>query len=728
MKLKKLKAPKNQKSSNASAIRGLFSGLKNSNLLAHQKATSSSGPSDYQMQSIRLLREIASNTELLLKPKKEKSNFLTKLLTGLGGLLLPMFSGGIARLGLGLGKKILQAMAMKNVAGAVGRGIGGIFGRGGKPKKGFLSKLGKVGKIGKIGALAGGIGMAGGLLKGSGTVLKSAGKIGGKLLPGVGLALGAGFAYDRFKKGDYLGALGEAVSGLTSLVPGIGTAASLAIQGGLMARDLSRKANSEAENTIIKTKDGMAELTDAQGKLVDKQNETIETFSSSISGMAKKATSAIGSGVSKMVKTLGDYGPTIIGIVGGGVGNIIKNMANFIPTLLNAVGAIAKNIGKKIYNFVSEPLSKIYNKIKSILPDIKLPSWQDMKDTAGGLYENSYAQSFVDRTGKVGNWLGRKVGLIDDNATKKNGGSSISLSGLYDAATPGQQKVMDGIGSGFRQVGGYVRNKAAQFGDFITNNESITLKQLEDSKLYRLSSGRYSSDNTVMDKFLAIESMGNAGARRRNSGGKLSQFIGLTQIGNAMRKQFGLSVEDSYDPHKNFAVAKKNALLNAKAFKKYGIPITATTLYLAHNQGLRGFLQIWNAAYNGGSLSARRKSNMRANGKQTDAKGFIEYWKKRVNKDYSTFKKHYGAGKYVPNSLPAGVGNSNSPIKNVDTISGPLEGVSSATKTPTISNANINGAKSKENNRIRFTAPKDSMGNRIARSAEQTTQDRKSVV
>ena len=41
-------------------------------------------------------------------------------------------------------------------------------------------------------------------------------------------------------KGDFTGALGEVASGAASLVPGIGTGASLAIDGMLMARDMKK--------------------------------------------------------------------------------------------------------------------------------------------------------------------------------------------------------------------------------------------------------------------------------------------------------------------------------------------------------------------------------------------------------------------------------------------------------------------------------------------------------
>lgn len=66
---------------------------------------------------------------------------------------------------------------------------------------------------------------------------KVAGKMLGKAIPGVGLAFGAADAYDRAKKGDYVGAGMAGLSGLASLVPGVGTAAAMGLDAANLARD-----------------------------------------------------------------------------------------------------------------------------------------------------------------------------------------------------------------------------------------------------------------------------------------------------------------------------------------------------------------------------------------------------------------------------------------------------------------------------------------------------------
>ena len=60
-----------------------------------------------------------------------------------------------------------------------------------------------------------------------------------KKLPIVGAAVGLGLGVERMLAGDMLGATAEIASGAASTLPGLGTAASVAIDAGLMARDMS---------------------------------------------------------------------------------------------------------------------------------------------------------------------------------------------------------------------------------------------------------------------------------------------------------------------------------------------------------------------------------------------------------------------------------------------------------------------------------------------------------
>lgn len=78
--------------------------------------------------------------------------------------------------------------------------------------------------------------------QGSKTALKSA----LKKVPGVGLLAGGAFAAWRAMRGDLTGAGMELASGAASMMPGVGTAASLGFDAALMARDMSRTASLES--------------------------------------------------------------------------------------------------------------------------------------------------------------------------------------------------------------------------------------------------------------------------------------------------------------------------------------------------------------------------------------------------------------------------------------------------------------------------------------------------
>ncbi len=73
-----------------------------------------------------------------------------------------------------------------------------------------------------------------------------------KKIPVIGLLAGIGFGIARAAKGDWAGAGLEVASGAASTVPGVGTAASVGIDVGLLARDIKRaKEAEEVEDGII---------------------------------------------------------------------------------------------------------------------------------------------------------------------------------------------------------------------------------------------------------------------------------------------------------------------------------------------------------------------------------------------------------------------------------------------------------------------------------------------
>ena len=120
-------------------------------------------------------------------------------------------------------------------------------------------------KIGGLASKVTGKGAASVATKGAATAGKTASKGLGKSLlkkiPGVGLIAGLGFGAQRAFSGDFSGAGLEVLSGLTSIIPGLGTAASTAIDAGLVAKDMGAFDGEEGATTPeISTEDKKSDL------------------------------------------------------------------------------------------------------------------------------------------------------------------------------------------------------------------------------------------------------------------------------------------------------------------------------------------------------------------------------------------------------------------------------------------------------------------------------------
>ena len=83
------------------------------------------------------------------------------------------------------------------------------------------------------------------------TAAKTVGKSLVKKIPGVGLLAGLYFAGGKLLEGDFAGAGLEVASGTASLLPGIGTGLSVAIDAGIAARDISKATSGETASDFI---------------------------------------------------------------------------------------------------------------------------------------------------------------------------------------------------------------------------------------------------------------------------------------------------------------------------------------------------------------------------------------------------------------------------------------------------------------------------------------------
>ena len=138
---------------------------------------------------------------------------------------------------------------IKKVKNFLKGGVGKVLGFGKKLFKGGKTLM----KSGVKGLKTAGKGLGKTVGKSLG---KGAGKSVLKKIPFVGLGLGAAFAVDRLRKGDWGGALMEIGSGAASMIPGVGTAVSTAIDVGLIAKDIGDAKAEQEQGEVVAAKVG----------------------------------------------------------------------------------------------------------------------------------------------------------------------------------------------------------------------------------------------------------------------------------------------------------------------------------------------------------------------------------------------------------------------------------------------------------------------------------------
>lgn len=155
------------------------------------------------------------------------------------------------------------------------------------------------------------------------------------------------------------------------------------------------------------------------------------------------------------------------------------------------------------------------------------------------------------------------------------------------------------------------------------------------------SKGIWKSDNPFVNRVIQIESGGNPLAvagypkgtndlliRNKKAGG-LFQFIPSTA------KIYGLGLEERFNPEKAFEAFKLLVRDNISTLSKFNIPITATNLYLAHQQGAGGLRAICNNINFGTPISSSIRRNMNNNKRSevpidAPAKDWYSAWDKFI--------------------------------------------------------------------------------------------------
>lgn len=173
-----------------------------------------------------------AETNKILEEIRDNKSFANPGVSA-SSMVAPAMMAGATALMLkgGMGARLGQGVASTGIGQRI---MGGVASAGATAK----STAGAPGNTAKSGLKAGAVG---------------AGKMAGKLIPGVGLVMGAYGAYDKIKQGDLTGAAIEGASGIASLIPGIGTAVAIGLQGISATRDVIKATNEETASSIKAT-------------------------------------------------------------------------------------------------------------------------------------------------------------------------------------------------------------------------------------------------------------------------------------------------------------------------------------------------------------------------------------------------------------------------------------------------------------------------------------------
>lgn len=141
-------------------------------------------------------------------------------------------------------------------------------------------------------------------------------------------------------------------------------------------------------------------------------------------------------------------------------------------------------------------------------------------------------------------------------------------------------------------------------------------------------------DRSIMHGCALVESGKNPNAKTPSG-----TYRGLYQFGPPAWKTYGggASWDQVFDPLLNARAFARYATANAKILRSHNIPVNPVNIYLAHQQGPGGIVQLYSEAFQGGKASDKVRSTWKGNwpkeagpytGKATD---FYNGWVKRLN-------------------------------------------------------------------------------------------------
>lgn len=409
---------------------------------------------------------------------------------------------------------------------------------------GGLPKLGKVGKVAKVG---------GGLLGGLGLGMSMYDVTGKKGQTFFGQGKGEGGILDSRASNYATGALSGAAIG--AMFGPIGIAVGGVLGAGAVA--------------IADNKDDIVKLTKEYGKKAIAYGTT--------------AVSTLTTGAQTLWDKLTTDNTSINDTISTSSAKLQGNIATTFDSLSTAVSGIASytaQVSSTFGSWVSDKLNSLNNAISSStgvnVKQIASDGWNTLKNVGSALFSG-------DVKGAV------RAGISGVSTTVANIGTSVSNSSLgqgYQGKSDGS--AMGSVGSAVSSVSSAVNTGVGVVSEGVgaaVNMGSQTVNSILDSV-----SSKFGVDRNLFHGMAQIES-----GKNPNAANKLG-FKGLFQFGRPAWADYGEGSfeQNVFNPQKNSEAAAKMINANTKFLKKNGIPVNATTIYLAHQQGPGGVRGLWN--------------------------------------------------------------------------------------------------------------------------------------
>lgn len=371
-------------------------------------------------------------------------------------------------------------------------------------------------------------------------------------------------------------------------------------------------------------------------KLTESITEKYETVKESVTSFIRSPIESIKSNADKL-KTITPY--DVVSFIGAGLGiseQSIEKLMNLGSKIKSAVSGIFGRFVSSPFNIFSDIVTGkfafsiaawVFNKTKSIFSNII--SFGNKSATEVKYMNAQYSEeNYANIDSKPKSLFRRFVSFV----------TGSDESGNTVAPNASQSAPVESNGAPNETISNFESDAPASSGSSEGGiaMQEITEQQINTATIFQSKSGRWSSKDAWLRAIIAIESMGKANADN-------GTFEGLFQLS---RKYAMYNVANRFNPHDNFRMAKTAwNRENIPAIKRAGFPITPLTLYMTHQQGSTGGIQILKNWKNNKPVRARPLEVYKANnginpdGSVMNDIQFTNKWIREINTKSESLRK-----------------------------------------------------------------------------------------